>query len=315
MRVFRNPDNITIERPVATMGIFDGVHLAHQSIIKQLIATAKNLLGESTIVTLWPHPRIFLNHNRDPIKLLNTLDEKIERLDNAGIGNLIIIPFDEELAAMSSEQFIIEILLKKIGIIHLVVGYNHQFGRNREGNYEQLQELSGQLGFGLSKLPPVIIKDTRISSSLIRRLIMEGKMEYANKYLGYTYYITGKVTEGSRKGRDIGFPTANIEINDNDKLLPPKGVYAVYIDTSETCYKGMMNIGCRPTLNEDCMQHTLEVNLFDFSGNLYNKELRISFIKKIREEKKFTGIEELRKQITADKQLINKILDSVKMNR
>ncbi len=313
MKIIHTTDSLNIVKPVVTLGIFDGVHLAHQSIIRKLISRADDFSGESAIVTLWPHPRIVLNHEEDRIRLLNTLDEKIERLELTGVQNLIIIPFNEVLATMAFDQFIREILLGKIGMNHFVVGYNHQFGRNREGNFEKLQKLAQELKFGLSMQEPVLIEGTRVSSSIIRRLIMEGNLELANKFLGYTYYLTGKVISGNKQGRDIGYPTANIEVNDIYKLLPPKGVYAVFIETDNIVYKGMMNIGCRPTFNEDCLQDTLEVNLFDYDGDLYNKELRIYFVRKIREEKKFNSIEALRQQISNDKRLVNKILDSVKI--
>ena len=313
MRIYQDIKEQAFSNPVVTLGIFDGVHLAHQSIIRRLNETARELSGESAIVTLWPHPRIVLNHNRDQIGLLNTLDEKIEQFQKTGVQNLIVIPFDEKLASMDFDQFLKDILIKKIGIIHMVVGYNHHFGRNREGNFDKLLSLSTQLGFGLSRQDPVIIDDNRISSSLIRRLIMEGELETANRYLGYIYHFTGIVVGGDMRGRDIGFPTANIKITDANKLIPPKGVYAVYIELNGIRYKGMMNIGCRPTFNDDCALDTLEVNLFDFSGDLYNKTLRIICIKKVRDEKKFETAAELTQQILHDKQLINKILDSVKM--
>lgn len=315
MKIFHNIDVLDIKKPVASIGIFDGVHLAHQSIISELIIKARDLFGESVIVTLWPHPRIVLNNEKNPIKLLNTLEEKIERLEMTGIENLIIIPFNRELAIMGFDRFVREILLKKIGVQHLVVGYNHHFGHNREGNYEKLQELASISGFGLSKVDPVLIKDIKVSSSTIRRLIAEGTIESANKLLGYSYYISGKVILGNKKGRNIGFPTANIEVSDSNKLLPPKGVYAVYIDTLDSRFKGMMNIGCRPTFHDDCLQETLEVNLFDYKGDLYNTALKIHFVKKIREEKKFETIDALRQQIVNDKQLVNKILGSIKMDR
>ena len=315
MRVFHDIDTLDLVRPVATLGIFDGVHLAHQSIIKKLMETAENLAGESAIITLWPHPRIVLNGEKDQIRLLNTLEEKIERLEKTGIDSLIVIPFDRELASMGFDQFIRDILLKKVGIAHFVVGYNHQFGRNREGDFQRLKDLADELNFGLSMQEQVQIEGTKISSSLIRRLILEGNLEQANSFLGYTYYISGEVIGGNKMGRDIGFPTANIEVGEAEKMIPPRGVYAVYAETEDTLYKGMMNIGCRPTLNENCLQDTLEVNLFDFDRDLYQKKLRIYFIKKIREERKFLNIGALRQQIEKDKHLIEEILDSVKIGK
>ena len=315
MRVFHDIEALDLVKPVATLGIFDGVHLAHQSVIKKLRETADVLFGESTIITLWPHPRIVLNGEKDQIKLLNTLEEKIERLEKTGIENLIIIPFDKKLASMGFDQFIREILLKKIGITHLVVGYNHQFGHNREGDFQRLRSLADELNFGLSMQEPVRIEETRISSSLIRRLILEGNMEQANNFLGYTFFISGEVIGGNKMGRGIGFPTANIEVREVEKIIPPRGVYAVYAKTEGSLHKGMMNIGCRPTLNENCLQDILEVNLFDFEEDLYKKKLKIYFIKKLREERKFVNIAALRHEIEKDKHLINEILDSIKIDK
>ena len=313
MKVFHDINTLDLVRPVATLGIFDGVHLAHQSVIEKLKKIADDLSGESVIISLWPHPRIVLNGVKDQVRLLNTLEEKIERLEKTGVDNLILIPFNREFASMGFDQFIREVLLKKVGILHLVVGYNHQFGRNREGNIENLKNLANELNFGLSMQEPILIDEIKISSSLIRKLILSGNLEQANNYLGYTYYISGLVVGGNRKGRDIGFPTANIEVSEREKMIPPRGVYAVYAESEGSFYKGMMNIGCRPTLNEDYQQDILEVNLFDFDGDLYQKKMKVYFIKKIREERKFTNLEALSQQIANDKLWVHKILDSVKI--
>ena len=313
MKVFHDINTLDLVRPVATLGIFDGVHLAHQSVIEKLKKIADDLSGESVIISLWPHPRIVLNGVKDQVRLLNTLEEKIERLEKTGVDNLILIPFNKEFASMGFDQFIREVLLKKVGISHLVVGYNHQFGRNREGNIENLKNLANELNFGLSMQEPILIDEIKISSSLIRKLILSGNLEQANNYLGYTYYISGLVVGGNRKGRDIGFPTANIEVSEREKMIPPRGVYAVYAESEGSFYKGMMNIGCRPTLNEDYQQDILEVNLFDFDGDLYQKKMKVYFIKKIREERKFTNLEALSQQIANDKLWVHKILDSVKI--
>jgi len=313
MKIFHQINDISIKSPVATIGIFDGVHRAHQMVINRLTEISRQLHGESVIITLWPHPRIVLNHQKDKIKLLNTLDEKIDRLEKTGIENLIVVPFDHQLASMGFDVFIMEVLLKKIGIRHLVVGYNHQFGRGRQGNYENLKSMSEELNFGLSMQEQVLINDAKVSSSVIRRLIIEGNIEMANDYLGYKYFFSGKVIRGEGLGRGIGFPTANLQSSDPDKLLPPKGVYAVMVKTGDAFYKGMMNIGCRPTLKHDCINDTYEVNLFDFDGDLYGTLIKVYFIKRVRDEKKFGSVGELGKQISHDKLLINKILDSIKI--
>ena len=313
MKIFHHIHNISIKRPVATIGIFDGVHLAHQSVIRKLIEISRQLSGESVIITMWPHPRIVLNHQKDAIKLLNTLDEKIDRLENTGVENLIVVPFDRQFAALDFDVFIRDILVKNIGIHHLVVGYNHQFGRDRQGNYEKLKAMSEELNFGLSMQEQVLINNARVSSSVIRRLIMEGNIETANEYLGYRYFFSGKVVKGRGLGQKMGFPTANLQSVDPDKLLPGEGVYAVIVSIGGNYYKGMMNIGRRPTLNDKPLDITCEVNLFDFDGDLYNAGLKTFFIQRVRDEKKFNSADELKKQISNDKLLINKILASIKM--
>lgn len=311
MKVFRDIENITINCPIATIGIFDGVHLAHQTIIEKLKQNANELSGESTIITLWPHPRIILQKDKNPVQLLNTLDEKISRLEKTGVDNLVIIPFDTIFAGTDFNEFVKEIMVQRIGIRHLVVGFNHQFGKDREGNFEKLQILSEDLGFGLSQQEPVLIEQEKVSSSAIRSHLEAGEIMKANQLLGYTYSISGEVVGGNQKGRKIGFPTANIKVNDLHKLVPKDGVYAILASTENKIYKGMMNIGCRPTLEEDCMKSILEAHLFEYHDDLYNKEIRIEFIQRIRDEKKFENLEELKTQIASDEQKIKVILASI----
>jgi riboflavin kinase / FMN adenylyltransferase len=313
MKVFHDISELSaIKKPVATIGIFDGVHRAHGAIIDRLRQTASELSGESVIVTMWPHPRFVLKGGGD-IKLLTTLEEKIERIEKTGIDNLVILEFNQAFADTGFEEFVGETLVKKLGIIHLVVGYNHHFGRNREGNYERLQLLAKQFGFGLSQQDPIIIDDERVSSSNIRRLLLSGLVDKANENLGYPFFLKGEVVRGKGVGQQLGFPTANLSVSDTNKIIPGDGVYAVYTELEGRLYKGMMNIGCRPTVNEDCGESIMEVNLFDFSGDLYRKELKIFFIQRIRAEKKFDNLEALVTQISKDKELIKYFLDLVKI--
>jgi riboflavin kinase/FMN adenylyltransferase len=304
---------ILINRPVATIGIFDGVHLAHQSIIDKLKTTARQMSGESVVVTLWPHPRTVLRRNDEEISLLNTLEEKIERIEETGVDNLIILPFNKTFAAVSFNEFVNDILVKKLGILHLVVGFNHQFGRNREGNYDNLQMLSGELGFGLSQLNPVMVEGERVSSSHIRQLLLSGQIGKANQNLGYAFNLKGTVVSGSKLGQQLGFPTANLMVSDPEKIVPDTGVYAVMVELEGLFYQGMMNIGCRPTVDTNCLKNVIEVNLFDFSGDMYRKELRVFFIRRVRDEIKFGDLQSLANQISKDKEFIKNILSLVKI--
>jgi riboflavin kinase / FMN adenylyltransferase len=312
LKVFQNIDESHIANPVATIGIFDGVHQAHRSIINKLNNAARRVGGESVIVTLWPHPRIVLNGDNRPMKLINTLEEKIDLLDSAGVDNLVVLDFNKDFALTTFERFVQNILYDKLGIRHLVVGFNHQFGKNREGNFDRLKELSESLGFEIEQLEPVFYEGERISSSAIRKLLTEGLIEKANKFLGYGFFISGKVTVGNKLGRRIGFPTANIALPDPYKIIPGNGVYAVEVIHENRPYKGMMNIGYRPTIEALPKGVVLEVNLFDYSGDLYSKELKIIFHGKIREEQKFASLEALKEQISRDKMSALKILRSLK---
>jgi riboflavin kinase/FMN adenylyltransferase len=312
VKIIRDITKIRIARPVATIGIFDGVHLAHQSIIKKLKEEANAISGESLIVTLWPHPRIVLQPDDYELQLINTMEEKIFKLEEIGVENLIILPFNKEFAATSFGTFVKEFLVYKLHIRHLVVGFNHQFGKNREGNFERLKELSETLGFGLSRVDPYIIEGERVSSSKIRKLILEGEIKKASEFLGYPFFLSGKVIPGKMVGRSLGFPTANLAISDYHKIIPRDGVYAVNVELDGENFSGMMNIGCRPTVESNCVQSTLEVNLFDFSGDLYQRELKVNFYDRIRDEKKFENLQDLAEQISRDRALVKDILSSIK---
>ncbi len=220
MKVFRDIDKVNIKNPVATIGIFDGVHQAHQAIIRQLKEKAEEVSGESVIITLWPHPRIVLDPDSNQIQLITTLDEKIGKLKETGIENLIILPFNKKFAATGFDTFVRDILIEKLRIHHLVVGFNHQFGKNREGNFERLQVMADDIGFNLSQVDPYSIHGEKVSSSEIRKLIVDGQIKKASAFLGYSFFIAGKVIAGKKLGRSIGFPTANIAVSDTHKIIP-----------------------------------------------------------------------------------------------
>ncbi len=284
------------------MGIFDGVHMAHQKIIERIIRISKQVGGSSVLVTLWPHPKHVLpSSDNYHLELLTTLEEKKQILEDLGIDYLVILPFDEIFAQKSFQNFIKEILVEYLSVYQVIVGFNHQFGKGRQGDYEKLEELSHFYGFKLEKIDPVITGYQRISSSIIRTYIKDGNIGVANKMLGRTYSFKGHVKSGSKVGSSIGFPTANIFPDDALKLIPCHGVYAVRVGLDDKVYKGMLNIGVKPTINNESKE-SIEVNIFDFNEDIYNKEIRLYFIERIRDERKFNNVNELKEQLKKDKQ-------------
>lgn len=307
LKVHYNFDNYKVQKPVITVGAFDGVHKGHVEILNLVRNYALKINGESIVVTFWPHPRLVLNHD-ESIRLLNTLDEKLSLFANAGIDHVVVIPFTEEFSELSSNQFIEEIMVKKLNVNHLIVGFNHHFGKGREGNFETMKEHAGHFGFTIEKLDAQMVENEKVSSTLIRKALNEGDIELANKCLGYHYSITGKVLEGKKIGRTIGFPTANVLINEAFKLVPKVGVYAVIVSVDGRQYPGMLNIGYNPTIDSSNVKLSIEVHLINFADNLYDKEITLIFQKRVRDEVKFEGLDHLKKQLNADKAEIMKIL-------
>ena len=313
MKTWTNISDFKARNPILTIGTFDGVHLGHNEVLKTLIKKAKELNGESVVFTFWPHPKHILPSN-DSFKLflLNNLEEKIELLGKTGIDHLIIYPFSIEFSKLSSCDFIEQILVKQVGIKALIVGYDHHFGHNREGNFEFLKQCSLKFNFLVEQLAEFSVENDKISSSAVRNFILKGNVQQANKLLGYNYMISGTVVEGKKHGKKLGFPTANVEINDNYKLLPDTGVFAVMVKYKSGYFKGMLSIGTNPTISKDNKQKTIEVNIFDFDKHIYGERLRIEFIAKMREEKRFENIQLLIEQLEKDKINSLKILDKVK---
>lgn len=299
MKIYKSINHfLTKKKTVITIGTFDGVHLGHQSILKK-VNDAKNLGNtESLLLTFFPHPRMVLQQDTS-IKLLNTIDEKAELLDKFGIDNLIIHPFDATFSNLSAEEFVKEILVNKLNIHKIIIGHDHRFGKNRKADINDLIEFGGKYGFEVEQISAQEINEIAISSTKIRNALLEGDIQLANQYLGYSYFITGKVVEGKKIGRTIGFPTANIEVKENYKLLPKNGVYIVSSQINNIIYYGMMNIGINPTLGEN--EQSIEVHFFELSNDIYNENLQISFLKHIREEHKFESIQELQDQLEKDK--------------
>ena len=293
---------------MVTIGTFDGVHLGHQKVISKLKNFASDHGGESVIFTFYPHPRMVTNPNETNLRLLTTLAEKQKLFAESGIDHFIVYPFTRAFSELTYEEFVKQILVDRLKVHCLVVGYDHRFGKNREGSFEDLQKCAEKYGFEIEKLEALLIDQADVSSTLIRNALEQGAIEKANKYLGYNYTLHGTVVEGYRVGRKIGFPTANIEASDKYKLIPGYGVYAVKVIIDGQMYKGMLNIGVRPTFNKNADNRSIEVHLFDFHNDIYNKEITLIFIGKIREEQRFNGIEELTEQLKKDKITALKIL-------
>lgn len=285
------------ESAVLTIGTFDGVHIGHQKIIQRLNEIKKGHQQRSVILTFYPHPRRVLDHSND-IKMLTTLEEKIQLLENFGLDDLIVEPFTKEFSRLSALDFVRNILVLKLQLKKLVIGYDHQFGKNREGNFEQLIEFGELYGFEVEKISAQEIEHVSVSSTKIRKAIEGGDIDTANKYLGYHYLLTGDVVKGQGIGRKINFPTVNLHINEDFKLIPKKGVYVVKAKFRNEHSYGIMNIGFRPTVGGK--GQTIEVHLLDFSGDLYGSRMQLEVLTRLRDEKKFENIEELKEQIGKD---------------
>ena len=300
MKIHNGIENpINVNNAVVTIGTFDGSHIGHQKIIARLKEVATQYGGETVLITLYPHPRMVLFPDDNDLQLLSTQDEKIDLLCKYGIDHLVVIPFSKEFARLTSLEFVRDILVDKIGVKSLVIGYDHHFGRNREGSIEQLRELAPQFHFEVEEIPAQDIDHVNVSSTKIREALLNGEVETAKQYLGHAYSLQGTVVEGNKLGRTIGYPTANIEIGDKHKLIPADSVYAVHVLVGNERFGGMLNIGYRPTV--DGKKRTTEVNIFDFERDLYGQQLKIEFVARLRNEQKFTGLDALKEQLAQDK--------------
>ncbi len=299
MKIHKDIKNIKIKSPVLTVGTFDGVHLGHKKILDVLVKEAEKINGEPVVLTLYPHPRKILDPNFKDLFLLNTLDEKTELLEKAGIKHLIIYPFTKDFASLSSCDFIEKMLFNKLNVRQLIVGYDHRFGKDRQGNINILKKCAAPFNIEVLKVDAFTLNNKKVSSTTIRNALLSGKIENANTCLGYSYFLSGKVISGNKIGRTMGFPTANIQIHE-EKLIPKNGVYAVKVLISEKEYSGMLNIGYRPTVDTE-KNLTVEVHIFDFPGDLYDKNIKISFKHFIRKEQKFPDKQALKEQLVRDK--------------
>ncbi|HSZ25290.1 MAG TPA: bifunctional riboflavin kinase/FAD synthetase [Cytophagaceae bacterium] len=308
MKVYRElNDFIKLSNAIVTTGTYDGVHKGHRKILQTLTEIAKKNKGESVVITFWPHPRkIIGTGNLQDVKSLSTLEEKIDLLSSRGIDHLLIIPFNREFSELSSQDFIKNILQDTIGTKKLIIGYDHKFGKNREGSFDYLQKESIQYGFEVEEIPRQDLNDIAISSTEIRNALNCGNVSKATLYLEQPYQLKGIVVKGKQLGRTIGFPTANIKVNDPEKLIPADGVYAVRVKYKNELFGGMLNIGYRPTV--EGKDRTIEVYIIDFTAEIYGEELEVYFLEFIRTEQKFSSIEELKEQLKIDESNVRSIL-------
>jgi len=303
LKIFHSLDNFkSNSKTIVTIGTFDGVHIGHRYIINYLNKIAKREKGESVLLTFSPHPRFVINKEHSHLKLIDTLDEKKEKLESLGLQNFVVQKFTKEFSRIKYVNFVRDILVKKLNVDHLVIGYDHQFGRNREGSIKELQELSQLYNFKVEEIPPLKKGDVSISSTKIRNLILEGDIETANTFLANNFLLSGTVIDGDKIGRTINYPTANISF-DKDKLIPKTGVYAVNINIFNKKFDGMLNIGVG--------QKKIEVHIFDFSKNIYGLDIKIEFKKLIRENIKFENILHLKNQLIVDEKKCREFLLSL----
>jgi riboflavin kinase/FMN adenylyltransferase len=310
MNIYRNINELTKDKnTILTVGTFDGVHLGHQKIINEMIYQSAEHSCRNFVITFEPHPQFVLSEDNS-IKLLTTLEEKIEYLKYLGVQNVLIINFTREFSQINFKTFVEEYLVDKIGLHTIVVGTDHHFGKNREGNPEVLTELGKYFDFNVVKVEPLILDGQKISSTRIRKALLTGNVNFANEMLGKKYSLKGKVIKGDKRGMQIGYPTANIEVENKDKLIPARGVYFVEVDLIYKNFYGMMNIGFRPTFN-NASELIPEVHIFYFDRTIYGEPITIRFIEKLRDEKKFNSIDELKNQLQIDKQECFKRIDAI----
>ena len=307
MKVFTTIPNYPSEnKSIVTIGTFDGVHLGHRVVLRRMREIAKKTKGKSVLLTFSPHPRHVLHKDNQDMKLITTLQEKQDLINQAGLDNLVIHEFTKKFSRIKPVNFVRDILVEQLNVHTLVIGYDHHFGRNREGSIQELTTLADLYDFNIEKIDPQYFEDVTVSSSKIRKLIEKGEMVKAKQYLGYEFMLNGKVIKGNSLGKTINFPTANIVVENKWKILPADGVYAVKIVLEAKEYKGMMNIGQKPTVDGNGI--SLEVNIFDFNQDIYGKGIEIRFVKRIRDERKFENLQGLKKQLLIDRNKARKIL-------
>ncbi|RFZ83381.1 bifunctional riboflavin kinase/FAD synthetase [Mucilaginibacter terrenus] len=307
MKIYHHIDEFTtVKNAVVTIGTFDGVHIGHRKIIARLKELAAASGGETVILTFFPHPRMILHPEDETIKLITTIEEKAGLLERLGVDHLIITPFSRDFSNQSAEEYIKDILVDKIGTKTIVIGYDHRFGKDRQGGLQDLLKLAPVYNFEVLEIPEQDINDVAISSTRVRTALLDGQINVANDCLGYPFFITGKVIRGDQIGRQLGYPTANLMVEEQYKLIPKNGIYAVRVRVEEQVYDGMAYIGNRPTVNG--MTRNIEVNIFNFNQDIYTKILRMEFLHFVRDDIHFASLEELTVQLGKDKEDVQALL-------
>lgn len=310
MRIIRNLESaVHFNSPIVTLGTFDGVHIGHQQILKNLVEKAKASNSESVLFTFDPHPRIVLDPINHSVKLIDTLEERLKKLEKTGLDTVVLFPFTIAFSQLSARDFVQSILVDKLNVSEMMVGYDHHFGKNRQGNFEELEVLGKEYGFKVSQINAVDFDGETVSSTKIRKLIFEGNTNLANKFLGTPYQFNGIIVKGNQLGRTIGFPTANVQISDVNKIILANGVYAVELELNGEFLRGVMNIGTKPTV-QDSLQIHLEVFIFDFSSDIYGENLHVFVRDFIRSEKRFSSLDELKLQLKKDEETARNILSN-----
>jgi riboflavin kinase/FMN adenylyltransferase len=308
MRVYHHIDEFTaVKNAVVTIGTFDGVHIGHRKIISGIKELADSIGGETVILTFFPHPRKILHPEDESLKLITTITEKAQLMEALGVDHLIITPFSRDFSNQTAESYIRDVLVNKIGTKKIVIGYDHRFGKDRQGGLEDLLKLGPVYGFDVIEIPEQDINEVGISSTRIRNALLKGEIELANSFLSYPFFITGTVIRGDQLGRQLGYPTANIVVEEKYKLIPSDGIFAVTVNVAGGQYKGMAYIGSRPTVNG--LTRNIEVNIFDFDQEIYNQPIRMDFHNYVRGDIKFSSLDDLVVQLAKDKESVTALLN------
>ena len=308
MKIYHDfTDFVKVPNAIVTIGTFDGVHQGHRAILSDMVNAAKSIDGETVVITFYPHPRQVLNIDSANLRFITSQEEKIKHLEEIGIDNLIVVNFTKEFSLLPSDVFIRDYVIEKINPAKIVIGYDHHFGNNRTGDFSQLQELASQYNFEVQRIEAHDVENIAVSSTKIRHSLQRGDVEHANMLLGYQYSYVGNVVSGNKIGREIGYRTANLDVKKEFRLIEMPGVYATYVDFEDKVYKSMTYIGKKPTINA-CNDENIEVHIFDFDGDIYEKDVKIRFVKRIRDERKFDSLDDLKQQITLDEIQIRELL-------
>ena len=307
MKISRSLQEFQVDKPVVlTQGTFDGVHLGHEKILKRIINRAKEINGESVLLTFYPHPRLVLFPDDNQLRLITTLEERFEILREMGLDQVVVLPFTKELSRVRAEEYVRDILVQQLNMKVFIIGYDHRFGRNREGSIEDILSMSETFEFEVEEISRQDIEESTVSSSKIRKALLSGDVHKARTYLGRDFTLEGKVVHGMARGNVLGYPTANIQVNDPFKLIPGNGVYAVQVEYSGKTYGGMLNIGDNPTFDD--ASWSIEVNIFNFNEDIYGQQLRLYFVERMRDELKFDSSKQLRQQLDQDKEMAQVML-------